>query len=505
MTQRRQTRSILKRLTTMNMLVSGLALLLACAALFVYDQVTSRRNLAHTLSAQAQIIGSNSISAILFNDPQAASETLSALKSSPSIASAGILKLDHGMFAQYSRESADEILELPSLGPDQLESHVFTSSHVVLIRKILSENDPIGFVYLKADLREIDQRLKRYATIAFSVLLLSLLAAMLVSSNFRKSVASPIVELAETAQQVSKEKNYRIRAAQTGEQDELSVLVESFNEMLEQIQERDSALQHARDELEQRVSDRTHDLTVANQQLSERTHELMSANRELEAFSYSVSHDLRGPLEALNGFTYVLLKKYGPNFDNQTRELIEHIRNSGRRMSELIDDLLNLSRVTTSVLRREQIDLSSLSRSIMDDLCRREPGRQVEFVAPTTADALADVSLMRIVLENLLGNAWKYTSQLGHARIEFGKAQMNDQTAFFVKDDGTGFDPRAANRLFQPFQRLHSVAEFPGSGIGLASVKRIIQRHGGQVWAEGSPDEGATFFFTLGPAKSEAA
>ncbi len=505
MTQQRQKRSILKRLTMMNMLVSGLALLLACAALFVYDQVTSRRNLVHTLSAQAQIIGFNSISAILFNDPQAASETLSALKSSPSISSAGILKLDHSMFAQYSRESGDQILELPSLNPGQPEAHVFTSSHVVLVREILSEGHPIGFVYLKADLREIDQRLKRYATIAFSVLMLSLLAAMLVSSNFRKSVASPIVELAETAQRVSKEKNYQIRAAQTGGQDELSVLVESFNEMLEQIQERDNALQRARDELEQRVSDRTHDLTVANQQLSERTHELMSANRELEAFSYSVSHDLRGPLEALNGFTYVLLKKYGPSFDSQTRELIEHIRNSGRRMSELIDDLLNLSRVTTSVLHREQIDLSSLSRSIMDDLCRREPGRQVEFVAPKTADALADVSLMRIVLENLLGNAWKYTSQHGHARIEFGEAQKNGQTAFFVKDDGTGFDPQSANRLFQPFQRLHSMAEFPGSGIGLATVKRIIQRHGGQVWAEGATGQGATFFFTVGPAKDAAA
>jgi signal transduction histidine kinase len=505
MTPQKKTRSILNRLTMMNMLVSAVALLLACAALFVYDQVTSRQNVVHTLSAQAQIIGFNSVSAILFNDPQAASETLSALKSSPSIASAGILKLDHRMFAQYSREGADPIPELPILASDKLEAHTFSSSHVVLVRKILSEGDPIGFVYLKADLREIDRRLKRYAAIAFSVLLLSLLAAMLVSSNFRKSVASPIVQLAETAQKVSKEKNYAVRAAQTEEQDELAVLVDSFNEMLTQIQQRDSALQRARDELEQRVSDRTRDLMAANQQLSERTHELMSANRELEAFSYSVSHDLRGPLEALNGFTYVLLKKYGPKFDDQTRELIEHIRNSGRRMSELINDLLNFSRVTTSVLHREQIDLSSLSRSIVDELCRREPGRQVEFVAPATADALADASLMRIVLENLLGNAWKYTSQHGHARIEFGEAQKNGQTAFFVQDDGTGFDPKAANRLFQPFQRLHSMAEFPGSGIGLATVKRIIQRHGGQVWAEGTPGKGATFFFTVGPAKDAAA
>jgi signal transduction histidine kinase len=481
---RQKTRSISTRLTMMNMLVSGVALLLACFGFFAYDQITFRQGLVRTLSAQAQIIGSNSISAILFNDPQAASKTLSALKSSPNIASAGILTLDHRPFAQYIREPGDEPLNLPPLPPGHIETQRFGSTHVVLVHEVVSEGKPIGFVYLRADLQEIDQRLKRYGLIAVSVLLVSLLAAMLVSAAFRKSVAEPIVALAETARKVSLDKDYSIRAAPTDQRDELAVLIDAFNDMLKEIQERESALQKAHDELEQRVSERTRDL--------------VSANRELEAFSYSVSHDLRGPLDTLSGFSYMLLKQYGAKLDDQGRELIDHIRASGKRMAELIDDLLNLSRLTTTTMRQEEIDLSAFARSIMEELCRTAPDRKVDFVAPLKVAAYADASLLRIVMENLLRNAWKYTSRHDHARIEFGQTTKNGLTVYFVKDDGSGFDPRSADRLFQPFQRLHSVGEFPGNGIGLATVRRIVQRHGGEVWAEAAVEKGATFYFTLG-------
>jgi len=477
-------RSISTRLTLMNMLVSGIALLLACASFFAYDQLTFRQALVRTLSAQAQIIGSNSISAILFNDPQAASNTLSALRNSGNIASAGILTLDGRPFAQYSREPGNEILNVPAIAPGDLETYSFRSTHLVLVRRIVFEGKPVGLVYLRADLREIDDRLKRYTLIAFSVLLVSLLIAMVASATFRKSVAQPIVQLAETAQIVTRDKDYSVRATPVAERDELAVLVDSFNEMLREIQRRDSALQKAQSELEQRVF--------------ERTSELVSANRELEAFSYSVSHDLRGPLDSLNGFTYVLLKQHGTKLDDQTRELIEHIRSSGKRMTDLIDDLLNLSRVTTSMMRAQKVDLAEMARSIIEELCRAEPDRKVEFIAPVVEEAYGDARLLRIVIENLLRNAWKYTSHHEHARIEFGRTTREGKTPYFVKDDGSGFDPRSADRLFKPFQRLHSTAEFPGSGIGLATVRRIIQRHGGDVWADGAIENGATFYFTLG-------
>jgi light-regulated signal transduction histidine kinase (bacteriophytochrome) len=270
--------------------------------------------------------------------------------------------------------------------------------------------------------------------------------------------------------------------------DEIALLIDAFNGMLEQIQRRDNDLQQAHDELEERVA--------------ERTRELVSSNRELEAFSYSVSHDLRGPLDAMNGFSYVLLKKYADKLDADGKESIQNIRAGARRMSELIDDLLNLSRVTTSVMTREEVDLSVFVRTIMEELCRTAPGRHVEFIAPREAMVHADSRLVRIVLANLLQNAWKYTSHHDEARIEFGVTSQNGNTVYFVKDDGSGFDPRSVDRLFQPFNRLHSAAEFEGNGIGLATVRRIMQRHGGEVWATGAVEKGATFYFTLAPERA---
>ena len=471
-----RTRSVASRLTMMNMLVSGVALLLACAGFFAYDQITFRATLVRTLSAQAQIIGSNSVSAILFNDPQAATATLSALKSSHNIASAGIFTADRRPLAQYSREPGDQVLNIPLPARDETEAYWFRASHLILVRQILSEGKPVGFVYLRADLRELDERLIRYALISFSVLILSLLAAISVSSAFRKSVAEPIIQLADVAQRISREKDYSARFTPLSRHDEIAVLIESFNEMLEE-------LHAAHEELEQRVL--------------ERTRELVSANRELEAFSYSVSHDLRGPLEALNGFTYVFAMQYGKQLDAHGRDLIEHIRSSSQRMNQLINDLLNLSKMSTQAIHREKVDLSAIARSIAVELQRIDPQRKAEFIITPTDKVDADPRLLQVVLENLLRNAWKYTSRHETAWIAFGQRESRGRMAYFVQDDGSGFDASSADRLFQPFQRLHSSTEFPGEGIGLATVRRIIERHGGQVWAEGEVEKGANFYFTL--------
>jgi signal transduction histidine kinase len=467
------------------MLVSGAALSLACLAFFTYDQVTFRQSLIRTLSAQADIIGSTSVSAILFADPQSATNTLSALKSSNSIASAGIFTLDRRPFAKYLRQGEDAsfIVSLPTIPEGQVETYKLGNSHVVLVRTIVFQGQPVGLVYIRADLREIDQRLKRYTATALAVLLLSLIAALLVSSLFGRSVAQPIVDLAKVAATVSQDKNYSIRAAPSQEPDEVGLLITAFNQMLAEIQRRDDELQKAHDELEDRVTQRTRELSLAN--------------RELEAFSYSVSHDLRGPVDALNGFTYVLLKEYGDKLDAQAKELLQHIRGSGRRMIQLIDDLLNLSRVSSSVLQSEPVDLSAIAHSIADELARLQPSRSVDFIVSKVDRAHGDACLLRIVLDNLLRNAWKYTSAHEHARIHFGSIFENGRTVYYVRDDGAGFDQRSADRLFQPFQRLHPTAEFPGNGIGLATVQRIVRRHGGEIWAKAVVEQGATFYFWL--------
>jgi PAS domain S-box-containing protein len=232
-------------------------------------------------------------------------------------------------------------------------------------------------------------------------------------------------------------------------------------------------------------------------ELAQSNAELTAANKELEAFSYSISHDLRAPLRGIDGFSQALLEDYSDRLDDTGKQYLERMRVGAQRMAALIDDLLTLSRITRAEIQRQPIDLSEMARSVAHDLSRLDPGREVEFVIAPGLHAEADARLMRTVLENLLGNAWKFTSRRSHARIEFGRTQANGLSAFFVRDNGAGFDPAYASRLFGVFQRLHAAAEFPGTGVGLASAQRVIYRHGGRLWANSAVNQGATFFFTL--------
>jgi PAS domain S-box-containing protein len=225
-----------------------------------------------------------------------------------------------------------------------------------------------------------------------------------------------------------------------------------------------------------------------------------TASHELEAFSYSVAHDLRAPLRSIDGFSQALLEDYSEKLDPQGRDYLTRVRESAQRMAQLIDDLLMLSRVTQSALNHERVDLSALARTTAMALQRVEPEREVEFIVTDGMVGNGDTRLLRIVLENLLGNAWKFTGKRPKARIEFGRGE-GAQPAYFIRDNGAGFNMAYATKLFGVFQRLHSSAEFEGTGIGLATVQRIIRRHGGRTWAEGEVDRGATFYFTLGDKK----
>jgi signal transduction histidine kinase len=225
--------------------------------------------------------------------------------------------------------------------------------------------------------------------------------------------------------------------------------------------------------------------------------DLERKNQELEAFGYSVSHDLRAPLRAIDGFSQVLLDDHTDQLDAEGQDLLRRVRAGAKRMGELIDDLLELSRVDRAALRRESVDLSRLGRGIGESLGESEPGRSVEFIVQGGLVAHADARLVKIVLENLLGNAWKFTTKTSSPRVELASIVKDGQTTFCVKDNGAGFDEAYAARLFAPFQRLHSEREFPGTGIGLATVRRVVQRHGGRVWAEGQVDRGAAVYWTL--------
>lgn len=229
----------------------------------------------------------------------------------------------------------------------------------------------------------------------------------------------------------------------------------------------------------------------------ERTAQLEAANKELQAFSYSVSHDLIAPLRSINGFSEALLEDYGEKLDGAAKDYLGRVREASQRMGQLIDDLLALSRVTRSEIRWEKVDLSGLARSIAAELQSAGPGRNVQFAITDGLLTDGDPGLLRAALGNLIGNAWKFTAKKPEATIELGVTQNNGKKIYFVRDDGAGFDMAYAGKLFGPFQRLHGRKEFEGTGIGLATVQRIINRHGGRIWAEAEVSRGATFYFTL--------
>ncbi len=236
----------------------------------------------------------------------------------------------------------------------------------------------------------------------------------------------------------------------------------------------------------------------AEQEIIQRSLELEAANKELETFSYSVSHDLRAPLRGIDGFSQALQEDYQQQLDSTAKDYLQRICTATRRMGALIDDLLNLARVTRAEIYRERIDLSKLAGEVAQEIQSQEPARSVALNIAAGLEAEGDSRLLRVALQNLIGNAWKFTSKREKAQIEFGAQGVNGGKAYFVRDNGAGFEQSYASRLFGAFQRLHAASEFPGTGIGLATVQRIIRRHGGTVWAEGTVNQGATVYFTLG-------
>jgi signal transduction histidine kinase len=434
------------------------------------------------METEANIMGANSVTALLFDDKQAAETTLSALRNAPQVRAAVILRPDGSEFARYLRAASIQFELTNRLDAGETERYWTKGRDILLGSRIRFQGGQVGTVYLDAETGDVARRAERFGLISAGMLILCFAIALLATSAVRHLVTDPLTGLAETAQVVTREKDYSVRARIPPSSDELSFLVQSFNEMLEQIQARDRALEATRSDLERRVE--------------ERTAELSATNKELEAFSYSVAHDLRGPLQHINNIGF-LLQHTSEGLNEEGRMLVDRLLEGSGRMSGLIDDLLNLSRASSHPLHRTLIDLSHTAGAVAARLQADNKGRQVHLIIAKGAHVFADDGLMQVVLDNLLGNAWKYASKTESAEIEFGYIEEESGTVYFVRDNGAGFNPRYADRLFRPFQRLHSQSEFTGTGVGLATAYRIITRHGGKIWARGNVDHGATFFFTV--------
>jgi signal transduction histidine kinase len=438
--------------------------------------------MVQTISTQAKIVGYNSAASLLFGEPQSASETLTALSAEPAIQSADIYTVDKKVFASYLRDRGGSNKENLTRPLVRSEGHNFEADHLELWRPVVFGGNVLGTVAIRADLEAMRVRNLQYVGIAVIVLFISTIGSIFVSLWFQRRISQPILGLAAIAKNISEDKDFSVRA-RADSRDEVGLLVETFNEMLGRIQEQNSQLQQSHEELEERVI--------------ERTNQLEAANKELEAFSYSVSHDLRAPLRGIDGFSQALLEDYEEKLDARGKDYLQRVRVASQRMAQLIDDMLGLSRASRGEMKHEPVDLTALSRSIAAQLRDADTGRHVEFVISEGLCASGDPRLLQIVLENLIGNAWKFTGKQASPRIEVGVNGNNSRSVYFVRDNGAGFDMTYAEKLFGAFQRLHSAAEFKGTGIGLATVQRIIRRHGGEVWAEGKVGQGAVFYFTL--------
>ncbi len=480
--------SISRRLTWMNMLVSAAALIMACTAFVAYDKVTFRETMVRNLSTQAQIIGSNTVSALVFNDPQSAENTLTALKASPNILSAVIYTPDARPFASYSRDSGGQIPALPSISSGQTEIHLLSNKEMVLARSIVFQGKPIGTVYIRSDVEELNQRLKRFVGIAAIVLAVSLIAALLVSPIFRRAVAEPIVHLADVARIVSRDKNYSIRATPTRSSGELTILIDAFNEMLTQIQQSEGALRKAHDGLEQRVHERTAELETAKSELEAFSHSILRAKEEVERaskfkdqFLSTMSHELRTPLNAVLGFSDLLAdERYGSLNDRQKR-YVNNIHTGGQHLLKLISDILDLSKIEAV--------------STLKPLAEKKSQILVQNSAPHLI-VRADITRLKQMLMNLAGNAIKFTPEGG--RIELAAHESNGQIRVEVRDNGPGIPPEEQSHIFQAFYRLrHPGAAIEGTGLGLAITQRLAELHGSTLGLESQSGQGSCFYFSL--------
>jgi signal transduction histidine kinase len=491
---------IKRKLTAILLLTSGVVLLLTSAAFVTYQVLAIRQATLNNLSTLGRVVAANITPALAFANPADARSVLAALSADPHVVAAGLYDKDGRLFSRYPAALASA--DLPAAPPR--DGYRFEGGYVIGLEPVAELGSPrLGTLYLKSDMGAVVRALRLSAAIGAGVLGMSLVAAYVLAALLQGRISEPILALADTARAVSTRQDYSVRAPTFGA-DELGALTDAFNQMLGRIEDQARALrasqaelQRYATELEQRVEERTHALQASNEALERNAAQLLAANRELDAFAYSVSHDLRAPLRSIDGFSQVVLQDYADRLDDAGRDALQRVRAATQRMGLLIDDLLKLARITRVEIRPEPVDLSGIAQEIVAELQRTTPDRQVDLAIAPGLKAQGDPRLLRVVLDNLLRNSWKYTAKQPRPRVEFGAVDVNGGRAFMVRDNGAGFDMQYADKLFGVFQRLHSAAEFEGTGVGLATVMRIITRHGGRIWAEGAVDQGATFYFTL--------
>jgi signal transduction histidine kinase len=490
--------SIRNKLLLIVLVTTLSALLLASTIFVIYDVNTYRSLRLSDMDTQLELLSYSSIPALEFEDKQVARANLDLMKLRPSVRAAAIYDARGRLFARYQREgSTHEFPELP--GEDDVTRDFYS---LTISRRIVSEGEILGTAYIAADF-PLMERILRYIGVLALVAIGAIGVSVLVSLKLQSLITKPLSSIVAIARDLVDNKQYSRRARKISE-DETGTLVDAFNGMLDVIEQRTRDMESANQRLEAeaaRHAQARETIMQLNEALEgkvmERTQQLQATNQELESFCYSVSHDLRGPLRSISGFTQALIEELPAELPGDSQRYLDKVMAGTRRMSQLIDDLLNLSRVSRGELVRQTVDLTELARDVIRDLQARDTNAKVDVSVWQGMATEADPKLVRIVFENLLGNAWKFSSKKDNPRIVVGVMKEGRREVYFVRDNGAGFDMKYADKLFGAFQRLHAMNEFPGTGIGLATVQRIVNRHGGRIWFDSAPEMGASFYFTL--------
>lgn len=479
------------KLMLIALVATGGALLLAGAALIYFDRVRFKAEMAGDLETLADVVAGNSTGALSFRDQADANEVLDALRPRKSIVAAAFYDVDGHLFVRYDPLGGARFPPRPGT-----EAARFQDGALVTFRPVVLRGDRVGTIYLRSNLDALTSRLEAQVVTVGAVFLASGLLALFLSSGLQRLISRPILDLAGTARAVSDRKDYSIRARKNSA-DELGRLVDAFNEMLVQIQERDSELLRAKEDLEERVRERTRELERRNE-------ELHQSNKELDDFAYIASHDLKEPLRGIHNFSSFLIEDYAAKLDDEGRSKLETLMRLTRRMETLIDSLLQFSRLGRVDLAIDQVDLNETVGEVLESLAisLQESGAQVR-VPRRLPTVRADRVRVGEIFHNLIVNGVKYNDK-PEKWVEIGAVEdgKGGPPVFYVRDNGIGIAEKHHDSVFRIFKRLHARDKYGGgTGAGLTIVKKIVERHHGRIWLESSAGEGTTFYFTLSDEK----
>jgi signal transduction histidine kinase len=473
--------SIRAKLIAIVMITTAAAMFLVAVALAVFDVVTHKQTLKKELGTIAQIVGENSTAALVFDSASDADKVLAALASQPEMVSGCLYDHRGTLFAKFLRPGA----ACPRQPEPELSG--FTGNHLVLFHAILSNGEPTGTLRLEASLAQLQQRMRLFALVLVLVLAGAALVALGLSSRLQRLVSRPILELAGTARQISAGRDYALRAPQHAE-DEIGVAVEAFNQMLQRIQDSDQALRSLNATLEERVAERT---AAAD----ERAEALKRSNEELERFAYVASHDLKEPLRAVASYAQLVQQRVRGQLGQDVDLYVDHILGGASRMRGLIGDLLDYSRVGRQAPTLAPVPVEEVLAAVLTDLATIIAESEAQVTHGPLPVVFADRGQVAQLLQNLIANAIRFRGPAAPA-VHLEAERAGERWRFSVRDNGIGIEPRHYERIFVIFQRLHG-RDRPGTGIGLAICRKIVDGHGGTIWVESEPGHGSTFYFTL--------